>query len=130
MVKLFDLWNLNKKIINEHEKVRYCHEREIWWCSVGVNVGFEQDGTGQYFDRPVIVIRGFNKNLFFGVALTTKKKSGKFFYSVGEVDSQEATAILSQVRVIDTKRLVRKNGVLDKACFDGLICALQKILFH
>lgn len=66
MAKLFDLWNFSKKSINEHGTIRYCHEREIWWCSIGVNVGFEQDGTGQHFDRPVVVIRGFNKNLFFG----------------------------------------------------------------
>ena len=41
---------------------------------MGVNIGFEQDGTGSNFDRPVLILKGFNKESFFGVALTGKKE--------------------------------------------------------
>jgi mRNA-degrading endonuclease toxin of MazEF toxin-antitoxin module len=36
------------------------HAREIWWCTFGVNIGNELDGTGNHHDRPVLVIRPFN----------------------------------------------------------------------
>ena len=40
--------------------------------------------------------------------------------SVGKVDDQEARALLSQMRVIDTKRLVRKIEYLDRKIFERI----------
>ncbi|PJF32835.1 MAG: hypothetical protein CUN57_03820, partial [Phototrophicales bacterium] len=65
MQKDFDNWNVKKKSIHTDDKAPFCHEREVWWCSLGVNVGFEQDGTGKNYDRPVVILRSFNKNVFF-----------------------------------------------------------------
>jgi mRNA interferase MazF len=129
MEKDFDAWNIKKKAIDSDLPRIFCHSREIWWCSLGINVGFEQDGTGEYFDRPVIVIRAFSRNLFWGVALTTKEKNGEFYFSIGQVEGKNATAILSQIRLIDTKRLIRKGGVLDEETFEKLKSALSKTLF-
>lgn len=106
----------------------YYHQREVWWCSLGVNIGFEQDGTGKNFDRPVLIIKGFNKNTFFAVALTGKKRDGKFYYYLGNIDGRDASAILSQVRVVDSKRLISKVGVVDRKTFDKVRAALQKVL--
>ncbi len=77
MRKDFDKWNSKKKNIDVGRSAHFCHEREIWWCSLGVNVGYEQNGTGRNFDRPVLVVRGFNENVFLAVALTGKKKKGR-----------------------------------------------------
>lgn len=129
MAKDFDGWNLQKKQLHEKGAAPYYHQREVWWCSLGVNVGFEQDGTGEHYDRPVVVIRGFSPHVFFGVALTGRKKSGRFFTPVGTVDGREASAILSQVRLIDTRRLVRKIGTLDEGIFERLCDALKGTLF-
>jgi hypothetical protein len=41
--KDFDAWNTNKKIIHTKHTNKLYHKQEIWWCSLGVNVGFEQD---------------------------------------------------------------------------------------
>ena len=95
---------------------------------MGVNIGFEQDGTGKNFDRPVLVIKGFNKNTFFAVALTGKKREGKFYYYLGKIDGRDSSAILSQVRVIDSKRLISKVGVVNQTTFDKVRVALQKVL--
>lgn len=128
MEKDFDRWNTKKKNIQEKEPNRRYHERDIWFCSLGVNVGFEQDGTGRNFDRPIVVVKGFNAHTFFAVALTGRKREGKYYLFLGEVDGREASAVLSQVRIIDTKRLVRKIGVLDKKSFAALKKALAEIL--
>jgi len=129
MEKDFDRWNINKKRLHSQNVLHFYHEREIWWCSLGVNIGFEQDGTGKNFDRPVIVVRGFNKNTFFGVGLTGRKKVGKHYFYLGKIIGQDATAVLSQVRLLDTKRLVRKIGTLDEAQFERLKLALIEVLF-
>lgn len=130
MSKDFDAWGGDKKALHARADAPFYHEREIWWCALGVNIGFEQDGTGKQFDRPVVVIRGFNKQTLFAVALTGKKKIGKFHFSIGSVEGREASAILSQVRVIDAKRLLRKVGTLDEDTFNDLVRALQSTLFR
>ena len=50
MQKHFDEWNKSKKIIHENGENKLYHTRELWWCSLGVNVGSEQDGSGEKYD--------------------------------------------------------------------------------
>ena len=50
MKKEFDIWNANKKNIQNRELLNIkFHSREVWWCAVGVNIGSEQDGIGENF---------------------------------------------------------------------------------
>jgi mRNA interferase MazF len=128
MEKDFDAWNFNKKAIESIGIKRFCHAREIWWCALGVNIGFEQDGTGEVFDRPIIVIRGFNENILLAAALTGKRKEGRFYFPIGPVEDREASVILSQVRLIDTKRLIRKMGMVSEDTFRELKDALRRTL--
>ena len=60
MQKDFTRWNNIKTSINDIHQVPFFHEREIWFSFLGANVGFEQDGQGSDFQRPVIIIRKFN----------------------------------------------------------------------
>lgn len=129
MQKNFDGWNTKKKNIHYQDSPRFYREREVWWCSLGVNIGSEQDGTGANFDRPFVIIKGFNKDTLWGVALTGKNRTGKYYFYLGKIEGREATVILSQIRIIDSRRLVRRLVVLDKDVFGNLVTALQKILF-
>lgn len=128
MEKDFDHWNESKKSINISEPPKFCYPREIWWCALGVNIGNEQDGTGNNFDRPVIIIKGFNEHIFFGAALTGSNKNGKYYFPLGIIEDREASVILSQVRSIDTRRLVKKMMTLDHELFKNLKSALQRTL--
>jgi hypothetical protein len=47
MKKDFDGWNKDKKNINNEGTHKFYKAKEIWWCSLGLNVGFEQDGTSK-----------------------------------------------------------------------------------
>ena len=127
--KDFDIWNREKKKLNARKERIFYHEREIWWCALGTNIGFEQDGTGKNFDRPIVIIKGFSQDVFFAVALTGKKRNGRFYFYIGKVEEEDASAILSQVRLIDTKRLIRKVGTLDAETFIKLKEKLKEVLF-
>jgi mRNA-degrading endonuclease toxin of MazEF toxin-antitoxin module len=129
MEKDFDAWNIKKKAIDSDLPRIFCHSREIWWCSLGINIGSEQNGTGKYFDRPMIVMKVFSRNVFWGAALTSREKQGPLYFPVGSVEGKEALVILSQVRLVDTKRLLRKSRVLDEDIFEELKSALQRTLF-
>ncbi len=128
MKKDFDTWNGEKKYIHVYEKNRLYHERDIWFCSLGTNVGFEQDGTGTNFDRPVVIIKGFNAEICFVVALTGRKRESTYYRYLGIIDGRDSSAILSQVRLVDTKRLVHKIGVLNKNTFAILKNDLARVL--
>ena len=110
-------WTKRKVRLHAAEQEVFCHEREIWWCSLGVNIGFEQDGKGEEYRRPILVIRRFNKSIFWGIPLTTKDKKGKYYYALDFGDGLHRMAILSQLRLLDTKRLVDKIGKLKKNQF-------------
>lgn len=129
MEKNFDKWNDSKKVLHVEGKHPFFHEREVWWCALGVNIGFEQDGTGENFDRPVLVVKKFNQESCFAVALTGRKREGKFHQYLGMVGEQEASAVLSQVRLIDAKRFIRKIGTLDEKMSLLLKRRMRKVLF-
>ena len=128
MIKDFDIWNLKKKEINEKGENKYYHPRDIWWCKLGLNIGFEQDGKDEDFQRPILVIYGFGKNTCIVVPLTTSDQEHRYRISIGLIDGKEAKAIISQIRVVDTKRFVEKIGVLDKAIFSNIIKSIKGLI--
>lgn len=114
MEKDFDSWNEKKKQVDRAAGPPFWHERELWWCTLGTNVGFEQDGKGENFARPVIVFRKFSKQVFWAVPLTTRNKAGKFYLPIDLGDGIHRMAILSQLRLMDGKRLYQKMGAINE----------------
>ena len=129
--KDFDKWHPLKKKIDNHsaEDIPYYHERKIWFCSLGQNVGYEQDGKDEEFWRPVIIIKKYNKHLFFGIPLTSKVKSFPFYFGIGNVDGRAAMAIISQARPLSSKRLVNKIDTLNLTVFEALKKAASEYIF-
>jgi mRNA-degrading endonuclease toxin of MazEF toxin-antitoxin module len=116
MKKDFQKWHTKKEFLQD-EKVRaFFHEREVWFCSLGENVGFEQDGSGEEFLRPVVVIKKFNQEVCWGIPLTKNQKKGQYYFSF-QLNDKTSTAILSQIRLIDSKRLQYKLGDLSEVDF-------------
>ena len=126
-MKDFDSWNNQKKSVNNGARKLY-KARDIWWCALGVNVGFEQDGTGAEYERPVVVLRGFSKDVCLVVPLTTSTKENKYHVALGLVDGKPAAAIVSQVRLVDTRRFIDKIGMLDAALFEEVKNAVKDLL--
>lgn len=128
MQKDFDGWNEQKKEIDAREDILLYHERDIRWCRLGTNVGFEQDGTGVGRARPVLVLKAFNRFACLVVPLTTSTKQNPYHVSIGLVEGRPASVIISQLRLIDTKRLTVKIMRLNKVKFDEIRKAIKGML--
>jgi len=106
-VKDFDSWNKEKKSLETtgHDILAF-HEREIWWCSIGINLGDEQDGKNELFERPILVLKKFNNKVAWVLPMSTKSKEGIYYHNL-EHEGQVFTVILSQLRLISVKRFRR-----------------------
>jgi mRNA interferase MazF len=134
MQKDFEGWGKLKIILNDRETrneynrvVFGCYSREIWVCSIGINIGSELDGKNITYSRPVLVLKVFNPEMFWGIPLTTKGHDGDFYYkfNLGGIDN---VAVLSQISLFSTKRLDRKVAVLPKKMFVELCKKFIKLV--
>jgi len=128
MHKDFDNWNSLKKHLHDEGINCFYHEREIWWCSLGVNIGFEEDGKGFQAERPVLIVKAFNRQLCWAVPLSTSSKSNPYYMPIGLIDNEPASAMISQMRPIDTKRFINRIGFLDQVTFDSTRQAIKGLL--
>ena len=108
-------------------KARLYTVREVWWCRLGVNVGTEQDGKGEKYVRPCVIIGPFGKDACLVVPLTTSAREHPLRVEVGLVQGSPAKANISQLRVIDTRRLLKKIGFLYKQEFEELKKRLREL---
>ncbi|MCF7865483.1 MAG: type II toxin-antitoxin system PemK/MazF family toxin [Candidatus Pacebacteria bacterium] len=107
-------WSEKKKQIDSRDnKPPFLKECEIWWCSVGKNIGVEINGKGDLFARPILVLKKLSATVFIGIPFTTKFKEGTWFYSF-LYKNKFITANLSQIRMFDYRRLVNKHGEIDE----------------
>ena len=112
--KDFQKWHDKKSDIDRIEKRPFFHEREIWFCYLGANVGYEQDGLGIEFQRPIVIIRKFNNEICWVVPLSKTKKRGRYYFAFPFDDVTMSVAITSQIRLLDLMRLSRKICELNK----------------
>jgi len=129
MKKDYTKWHpIKTRINNADEKRPFFHEREIWFCYLGENVGFEQDGQGDEFLRPVLILRKFNNEIFWGIPLTRTNKNSKYYYTFTFHESGPSTAVLSQIRLVDARRLSRKIGDIAENDYEALTKKLKALL--
>jgi mRNA interferase MazF len=111
MKKDFKLWFDEKAELHNEKQRPFYREGEVWFTALGANIGFEQDGRNKDYLRPVAIIRKFNNEIFWAIPLTRSEKTGKFYFSFLLVEVM-STAILSQIRLVDAKRLFYRRGVM------------------
>lgn len=107
----------------------FFHAREIWWCSAGLNVGVEVDGKNENFERPMLIIKKFNADMLWVLPLTTKEKQNKYFYELKH-EFIKSRVLLSQIKTISTKRLLRKFGTVTESDFKQIISTIRDILIN
>jgi mRNA interferase MazF len=117
-IKRYDEWSKIKKTLNEKTFPNsfFFLEREIWWASIGVNVGNEIDGKNENFERPVLIIKKFNETDFIGLPLSTKKNTREIYHPI--IYRNELNyAYLKQTRYYSVQRLLRLIRRMDEAEF-------------
>lgn len=114
--KDFDNWNKEKQIINKNERQFYFATREIWWCALGINVGAEIDGKNNKFERPILIMKYINQDMILILPLSTK---GYISRTQIRIRTEKILSFvkISQLRVISTKRLLRKLDILPEDQF-------------
>lgn len=126
--KDFAQWHTEKTDVQRNKSRPFFHERDVWFCTMGENIGFEQDGRGDKFLRPVVIVKKFNNEVLWAIPLTTKEKVGKYYFTFDLEEKAKSTAILSQLRLIDSKRLQYKIGNIAISDFKVLKQKLMQLL--
>lgn len=108
--KEYDLWNELKKKIQLTTDIPdfFPQEGEVWMSSLGKNIGYEQNGSGTNFSRPVLVVKKFNNHMFWCASLSTKQKPFDFYFNFTDPNGEKVSVILAQLKLVSVKRLKRK----------------------
>jgi len=124
-MKKFDEWNEVKKDLELSSRNWIINKtRDIFYMNMGENIGFEQNGKGEKFLRPVVILKVFNREMFFAIPLSSQLKEGIFYYNF-EFEKRDGTiskniALLSQMKLFSSKRLLNKIGVMNKNDFENM----------
>lgn len=112
MKKDFDLWNIQKKKLEDVSSKFFFKEGEVWWCAVGLNIANESCGKGETFRRPIIILKKLSARNFIGIPVSTQKKTGSWFTSIS-IHGHTQCVLLYQIRMFSTNRFQRRLATLD-----------------
>ncbi len=129
MKKDFSSWNKHKVLLDNtlDSDIVYFRKKEIWWCSLGVNIGHEQDGKNEHFERPVLIVKKTNRYLILGIPLSTKIKDHSYYFTYN-FDDKQYSALLLQIRVMSSKRLLRRVGSLSGSEFQKIVTKIKNFI--
>ena len=131
--KKFDKWALIKEEVDQKNVPEnlYFYEKEVWWCIIGLNIGTEINGKDEKFQRPVLIIKKFNKYQFWGIPLTSKNKNNKYSVSIIYLNNDKKIKSflnLSQLKVFSAKRLTKKIGLIEEINFKEILENIKSLL--
>ena len=112
-IKRFLEWiKLKEKLHTNKHKPPLFKEGEIWWCSLGENIGSEINGKSGLFSRPVLIFKKLSRSTFMGIPTSSQDRKGSCYVQIS-LGNIKSVVILSQARLLDYKRLSSKIGELD-----------------
>lgn len=116
-MKRFLEWiGLKEKIHNSKHAPPLVSQGDIWWISIGENVGSEINGKNSLFSRPAIIYKKLAHGFYFVIPTTTKDREGSWYVSFRHQE-KDMVACLHHARSIDHRRLSTKLGTLDDEDF-------------
>jgi len=126
---LFDVWNEEKKNIekSEHNKTIKFKEGEIWWISMWKNIWQESYWKWKEFRRPILVLKKLSSKSCIAIPLSSRHKTWTWFCDV-ILEDMKRTALLYQIKMIDTKRFHRRIWVVPNIDFWEIKKRLKQLL--
>lgn len=129
MEKDFQAWHDKKQAIHSYKARPFFREREVWICSMGTNIGFEEDGSGERFLRPVVILKKLSKEILWGLPLTKTRRVGEYYFQMTPIGgSQVSVAMFLHLRSLDSKRLFYKIGDVGEEEFLEIKKRLTKLI--
>lgn len=127
-IEKYNNWNIKKQEIQfSYIEETYFKEGDIWWCSLGQNIGSESYGKGKDYRRPILVIRKLSEDLCIALPLTSKKKIGTWFADI-LLNDESRCVMLYQIRTLNRKRFQRKMGEVSVEDFIKVKEKLESLL--
>lgn len=124
---LFDMWNHEKQILHSIDNEKFINEREVRYCKLWINIGYEQNWKNN-FRRPVLILKKAG-NVYLVCPLTSKgKDNNKFYYHLSEkIAYKESRCLLSQIRIVDKKRMLHMIWVIWRSDFSQIQKNLRRL---
>jgi mRNA interferase MazF len=117
-MKRFLEWiGLKEALHSRMHRPPFVSERDLWWVSIGENIGSEMNGKSDRFTRPAFVLKKLAHGFYLIAPTTTKEHTGSWYVRVSLAGLDEYVC-LNQIRVVDYRRLYSKLGQLDTDDFD------------
>ncbi|MEK7081939.1 MAG: type II toxin-antitoxin system PemK/MazF family toxin [Patescibacteria group bacterium] len=129
ILRWFSNWAMLKpKLHFSDNREVFPKRREIWWASVGQNIGVEVNGKNSKFERPILIVKVFNADFVLAVSISSQEKEGKYYYAFKNPDGKKNVVVLSQIKSISSKRLVRKIGEIEATDFSKIVARLKDMI--
>jgi mRNA interferase MazF len=117
MIKNFLEWiGLKEKLHNNISKPPLVREGDLWWISLGENIGSEMNGKSGLFSRPVVIIKKLAHGFYLVSPTTSKPHEGTWYVKI-EFANKETFVCLHQIRTVDYRRLSTRMGQIDSDDF-------------
>lgn len=127
IIKRFLEWiGIKEKLHNNNSKPPLVSERDLWWVSLGENVGSEMNGKSGLFSRPALVIKKLSHGFYLIAPTTTKPHEGNWYVKFKQM-GREMFVCLHQIRAIDHRRLSNRLGIIDEEDFKRIKAAFAEL---
>jgi mRNA interferase MazF len=95
-------------------------ERDVWWVTLGENVGKEISGKSTVFKRPALIYKKLSRDFYLVIPSTTKVHTGNWFTKI-TFQNIDMYFCLHQIRSIDHRRLDKRMGQLTQNHFEQIV---------
>jgi mRNA interferase MazF len=94
-----------------------------------VNIGVEQDGKWDDFSRPLVIVKKRNRHSFYALPLTSVDKSKSIHHvEIWDFEAhKQSSASLAQLKVVASKRLIEKKGMISKNDYKKLLEKIKEL---
>lgn len=125
--KDFAGWAKVAEVLEGRERLESYKRGVIFWANLGVNVGSSEDGKGERFTRPVLLLAMMNMTQALIVPITSQKKEGANYREI-VVAGKIEYLLFDQLRTIDVKCLEQVIDEVDSVTLKKLRGDLLRIL--
>jgi len=125
--KRFLEWiGLKGRLHQNTAKPPHVSERDLWWVSLGENIGSEMNGKSEKFSRPALVLKKLSHGFYLVAPTTTQEREGTWYVRVRQKE-RDMYVCLHQIRTIDHRRLWSRLGQMDESDFLRVKEAFKKL---